>query len=277
MQRKQLKRTLDSLQLELVSATNGTGNAVNLVVMAPDGATGKFQVTRLDDPHSDKTNINQLRHFAREHGFSHVLPTILEIDVLNITPKQPSDMEAACTAVTAEHDPETKRYAERVYRNKPVVINPVGRLLSGASMPIEPEPAPVIPPPKPKTMPKPVLHLTKPEMTTDKQPTVRKSPKTIDRIGQVEFFKLCTVLNDLDMVGVDSYVKLAAKLTKAYGRKISTSTAEDAIKATGKKLDKVQVEVTDAQAVIARTLTALLIKLSEPVPEELRRLCGEIE
>ena len=106
MQRKQLKRTLDSLQLELVNATNGTGNAVNLVVKAPDGTTGKFQVTRLDDPHSDKTNINQLRHFAREHGFSHVLPTILEIDVLNITPKRLRDMEAACTADRMEHDPE---------------------------------------------------------------------------------------------------------------------------------------------------------------------------
>jgi hypothetical protein len=85
------------------------------------------------------------------------------------------------------------------------------------------------------------------------------------------------MLSEMDMIGIDTMPKLAEKLTKAFGRKISTSTAEDALLATGKRLDKVQVDATDAQVIIAKVLTSLLIKLSEPVPEELRRLCGDIE
>ncbi len=268
MQLKQLKRTLDTLGLALHAHDGNFANSANIRVVAPDGTVGKFTISRIDDPHSDKLNLNQMKHFARDHSHSQVLPGIVELDIINITPKPVSDMEAAVQATVLEHDPETKRYAERVYKKSPL-INPIGRLLSGASDPM----------PEPKA-PEPVIQqepeMAKPSLTIA-TPTVRKSPKTIDRIGQVEFFKLCTVLNELDMVGIDSLVKLAAKLTKAFGRKISTSTAEDALKATGKKLDKVQVDVSDAQVVIARTLTALLIKLSEPVPEELRRLCGDIE
>ncbi len=299
MQRKQLKRTLESLQLELVKFTNGTGNCIDIVLQAPDGATNKFQISRLDDPGSDKQNITQMRRFAKEHSTTQVFPEIEELDVvfLDVTPKPPSDMEAAVMATCLENDPKTKAYAERVYRKKPLV-NPVGMLVSGASTPIpqeDPMPARIEAIEsfinKEIEMPKPALTIANPKTLEDKDfvalqkqhpdnvritTTVRK-PKTIDRIGQVEFFKLCTVLTTLDMVGINSFSKLAEKLTKAYGRKISQSTAEDALKATGMKLDKLQVDATDAQIIIARTLTALLIKLSEPVPEELRKLCGDIE
>jgi hypothetical protein len=243
-------------------------------------------ITRLDDPHSDKVNISQFRHFARDHQRSHTLPGMIEIDLLNVTPKPHTAMDVAVGCVVMEHDPDGIKAANRIYKNAPLVADPVRMLVAQASMPApEPDPVPasiekleaLINSQPQKTMPKTTTlkAVTTPAPQADKP--ARKSPKTIDRIGQVEFFKLCTTLNEIDMIGIDSLPKLADKLSKAYGRKVGPSTAGDALVATGRKLDKVQVEVTDAQAVIARTLTALLIKLSEPVPEELRRLCGEIE
>jgi hypothetical protein len=275
MQMKQLKRTLETLNLVLHAHDGNFANSANIRVQAPDGTIGKFQVSRIDDPHSDKQNLNQLKHFARDHSHSHTLPGIVEMDIFNVTPKPVSCMEAAVQATVLEHDPQTEKYAKRVYRGNPL-INPVGRLLAGASDPMPETPAPEVIQPEPE-MPHTLTAVAKKEadktmreaiaiIHNEPTPKRRKTPKTIDRIGQVEFFKLCTVLNEI-----------ADKLSKVYGRKIGPSTASDALTATGKKLDKVQVEVTDAQAIIARTLTALLIKLSEPVPDELRRLCGDIE
>jgi hypothetical protein len=273
MQMKQLKRTLETLGLTLHAHDGNFSNSANIRVKAPDGTVRKFQISRVDDPDSDRTNITQLRHFARDHSHSLPLPGVVQADVLNVTHKPMGALEYAMAAVTQEHNPMAKAFFKAHLADKaqaPISLDNL--IVNTASKPVDPPPAPPAPSPK-KTMPSNTLKA----VTMQKKPTERKSPKTIDRIGQVEFFKLCTTLNEMDMIGIDTMTKLSEKLTKAFGRKISVSTAEDALKATGKKLDKVQVEVTDAQSVIARTLTALLIKLSEPVPEELRRLCGEIE
>ena len=282
MQRKQLKRTLESLNLELVDIENGTGNSASIVLKAPDGTKNKFMISRIDDPHSDKQNINQMRHFARDHSHSHDLPGMLEVEVLNVTHKPPGAMDYAVMATVHEHDPDTKQYAQRVFKDRPLV-NPVGMLMSGAAEPVQEDPidepvetieALIEKEPMPRKTP---LTLAKPVMTTTDEETPKPKRMQMNRIGQVEFFKLCNILNGMDMVGISSFPKLAEKLTKAYGKRVAITTAEDAVKATGKKLDKVQVDATDAQVIIARSLMALMVKLAEPVPDDLRKLCGDIE
>lgn len=283
MQKRTLKRTLESLNLELVGYDNGTGNAINIRLKAPDGTTNKFMISRLDHPDSDRANITQMKHFAAKHSRSHTLEGFEVVDVCDITPKPASAVEVATRAVADAHSPEFLKYVKRKleHNGTPIDVNTV--LVAAASMPDDepqPENEPVTTPSltiaktdMPKTKPAGVITMTKTSAKTTAKPKATKP----GRMGQVEFFKLCNVLNEMDMIGIDSLPKLAAKLAKAAGREVSTGTAKDALEATGKKLDKVIVQATDAQQVIARVLMSLLLKLSEPVPDELRKLCGEIE
>jgi hypothetical protein len=318
MHLKQLHKTLQTLGLILVKVDGNFANSTNIVLEAPNGTHGKFMVSRIDDPHSDRLNLSQFKRFARDHAVDPTpCPSALSIVTrANMVAHErvPADvLQEAREILNEAHTPLLD--PEGVLRNAPLeapledpavqahiddlddILHPERtqtqeRLLGNLDEMLEADRLPGLMRWLDKELDEPV---TKPTLTMTKKPADktmreaiaiihnepapkrRKTPKTIDRIGQVEFFKLCTVLNEIDLNGVDSLPKLADKLSKVYGRKIGPSTASDALTATGKKLDKVQVEVSDAQAIIARTLTALLIKLSEPVPDELRRLCGDIE
>jgi hypothetical protein len=136
-----------------------------------------------------------------------------------------------------------------------------------AHQPILPPPPPPAPPPEPE----PVLKTT---LLTSVKPLAKPKVRNTDRrMGQVDFFRLCTLLNNIDMSGLSSLPVLRKRLSDAFGEDVAVSTVQAAMKATGKKLDK-QIEATDAQTVIARTLLSLLERLNEPVPEELRAICG---
>ena len=110
-----------------------------------------------------------------------------------------------------------------------------------------------------------------------------EAPKTGRKnrtLSQVEFFKLCSTLSALDMTGIASIPMLTKRLREQTGIDLSESTVTGALEATGKQLDRPvrfgKPSATEAQIIIAKTLTALLVRLSEPVPDELRALCGEV-
>lgn len=287
MQIRQLKRTLNTFGLVLHAVDGNFADATNIRLKAPDGTVGRFTISRIDDPHSDRLNIGQFRRFARDHSHSKDLPGMVELDVINVTPKDFTPVEFATKALVHAKDPDAKEFfKERMENGAPVSGDTA--LMVAATSPPPPPPAPKPQPPvtfkgiaealvkaeKKLAMTKPTLTIAKPTMTED---TKRKpARKQVLRIGQVEFFKLCNILNDLDMVGITSYPKLADKLSIAYGKRVAVTTAEDAVKATGKRLDK-PVEVTDAQTVIARALVTIMTKLGEPVPDELRSIVGDAQ
>jgi hypothetical protein len=283
---------------------NGSGNGTNVMLKAPDGTEGRFMVSRTDDPHSDRQNINQMRHFARGHQASHTLPGFMEMELLDVTPKRMSNVEMASMAVVNEHNPRLmKKIVQRV-GNDATPLNLEHAVINGASRPQQQEidiPVPLevleklitrkakMPATKltlaktssPKTMPKTT---TPPDVGTASTEAPAKSKlagtqhnKT--KLGQANFFKVCQAVMAMDMKGISSRPKLHAKLAPLFPFPLSVSSIEAVLEVTGKQLDKaaVPLKATPVEQVIARTLTALLIKLSEPVPEELRAICGEIE
>src|SRR5579864_5176737 len=231
MNRKHLRKVVDTFGLQLVSFENGTGNGANIVLRAPDGHEGRFMVNRLDDPSSDRINEAQFRRFARDHATSRTLPGVDEIDM------RMTDMQRALIAAHEKAPVESVRVVQRLLSQQPL-LNPEGVIREAMAHPerdddplqvwvhdgpnpfkpsVQEDPidAPIEtiealiesePQPKKESMPR-KLTLAKPTMTTDTPPAKPKR-KQVMRIGQVEFFKLCTVLNDIDMIGINSLVKL---------------------------------------------------------------------
>jgi hypothetical protein len=292
------------LNLELVNIENGTGNGTNVVLKAPDGFESRFMVSRSDDPHSDRQNINQMRHFARDHQASRTLPGFMEIEMLDVTPKRMSNVEMASMAVVNEHNPRLmKKIVQRV-GNDATPLNLEHAVINGASRPQQQEidiPVPLevleklitrkakmpatkltlAKTPSPKTMPKTT---TPPDVGTASseapaKPKSKFSNNNKNKLGQANFFRVCQAVMAMDMTGLSTYALLTERLKTQFDFPVPQSTLIEVMKVTGKTLHKPvkPLKATPVEQVIARTLTALLIKLSEPVPEELRAICGEIE
>ncbi|CAN7543738.1 hypothetical protein LJR130_003834 [Variovorax sp. LjRoot130] len=121
-----------------------------------------------------------------------------------------------------------------------------------------PPPAPVQPPPVPAPMTAPA--------------------KTINKISQISFFKLCTWLQTADLKEAHSYQWIADRASPVVGVTVSPSTVREAYTATGVELpERLRAPAVEPHVYVARELAAFMRKLGENPSEELMAIAGKLE
>ena len=117
-----------------------------------------------------------------------------------------------------------------------------------------------------------------PQLSIEPATTMTAPSKTINKISQVQFFKLCTWLQAADVKEAHSYQWIADRASVAIGATVSPSTVREAYTATDLELpERLRAPAVEPHVYVARELAAFMRKLGENPSEELMAIAGKLE